>query len=88
MMLLGASPSPRIEGAQPLWPVHYLVGRDPSRWRTNVQTYGRVLYHSVYPGIDLVYYGNERQLEYDFTVRPALIRAPSASKSRDRRTWR
>jgi uncharacterized protein (TIGR03437 family) len=70
MTLLGASPSPRIEGAQPLWPVHYLIGRDPSRWRTNVQTYGRVLYHSVYPGIDLVYYGNERQLEYDFTVAP------------------
>ena len=70
MTLVGASPSARIEGAQPLWPVHYLLGRDPSHWRTNVQTYGRVLYHSVYPGIDLVYYGNERQLEYDFTVRP------------------
>jgi uncharacterized protein (TIGR03437 family) len=70
MTLFGAAPSPRIEGAQPLWPVHYLIGRDPSRWRTNVQTYGRVLYHSVYPGIDLVYYGNERQLEYDFTVAP------------------
>lgn len=68
MTLLGAAPSPRIEGAQPLWPVHYLIGRDHSRWRTNVQTYGRVLYHSVYLGIDLVYYGNERQLEYDFTV--------------------
>ncbi|MGA2325611.1 MAG: SBBP repeat-containing protein [Bryobacteraceae bacterium] len=70
MALVGAAPSPRIEGAEPLWPVHYLVGRDPSRWRTNVQTYGRVLYHSVYPGIDLVYYGNERRLEYDFTVAP------------------
>ena len=71
MTLVGAALSPRIEGAQPLWPVHYLVGRDPSRWRTNVQTYGRVLYRSVYPGIDLVFYGNERQLEYDFTVAPS-----------------
>jgi uncharacterized protein (TIGR03437 family) len=70
MTLVGAAPSPRIEGAQPLWPVHYLVGRDPFRWRTNVATYGHVLYHSVYPGIDLVFYGTERQLEYDFTLRP------------------
>ena len=70
MTLVGAASSPRIEGAQPLWPVHYLIGRDPSHWRTNVQTYGRVLYHSVYPGIDLVYYGNDRRLEYDFTVAP------------------
>src|SRR5262249_42745719 len=39
-------------------------------WRTNVPTYGKVRYDAVYPGIDLVYYGNGRQLEYDFAVAP------------------
>jgi hypothetical protein len=67
---MGAAHSPRIEPAGRLWPVHYLIGRDPSKWPTNVPTYGRVLYHSVYPGIDLVFYGNENHLEYDFTVQP------------------
>ncbi|PYN13738.1 MAG: hypothetical protein DME05_17700, partial [Candidatus Rokuibacteriota bacterium] len=33
-------------------------------------TYARVRYEDLYPGIDLVYYGNQRQLEYDFVVRP------------------
>src|SRR6185436_3766593 len=36
----------------------------------DVPTYGRIRYESIYPGIDLVYYGNQRELEYDFVVRP------------------
>src|SRR5262249_34003575 len=43
---------------------------DPSQWHTDIATYGRVEYADVYPGIDLVYYGNQRQLEYDFVVHP------------------
>jgi hypothetical protein len=50
--------------------VNYLVGRDPALWRTNVSTYGRVRYAGVYPGVDVIYYGNQRQLEYDFRVAP------------------
>ncbi|HEX8558398.1 MAG TPA: SBBP repeat-containing protein, partial [Pyrinomonadaceae bacterium] len=50
--------------------VNHLVGSDPSRWRRDVPTYARVLYTSVYPGVDLVYYGNQRQLEYDFRIAP------------------
>src|SRR5450755_2440785 len=38
--------------------------------RSNVPTYGKVKYEGIYPGIDLVYYGNQRQLEYDFIVAP------------------
>ncbi|TMI11754.1 MAG: hypothetical protein E6H40_03915, partial [Betaproteobacteria bacterium] len=45
-------------------------GKDPAKWRTNVPTYAKVHYRAVYPGIDLVYYGNQRQLEYDFVVAP------------------
>ena len=49
---------------------NYFVGSDPSRWRTNVPTYAAVKYNDVYPGIDLVYHGNQRSLEYDFLVAP------------------
>jgi hypothetical protein len=49
---------------------NYLVGDDPSKWRTGVPVYGRVRYAGVYPGVDVVYYGNQRQLEYDFRVAP------------------
>ena len=49
---------------------HYLIGSDPAKWRTNVPTYAKVGYEDVYPGVDLVYYGNQGQLEYDFVVAP------------------
>jgi hypothetical protein len=49
---------------------NYFIGNDPAKWRTNVPTYARVKYAGIYPGIDLVYYGNQAQLEYDFVVRP------------------
>jgi hypothetical protein len=49
---------------------NYFIGSDPSRWRTNVPLYGKVRYRQVYPGIDLVYYGNQGQLEYDWIVAP------------------
>ena len=49
---------------------NYFVGDDPSNWRTNIPTYAKVRYEAVYPGIDVVYYGNQRQLEYDFVLAP------------------
>ncbi len=70
MRPLGASPS-RPTAAEPLrGKTNYLLGQDRSRWITDVPTYGRVLYRSVYPGIDLVYYGNQVRLQYDFVVAP------------------
>jgi hypothetical protein len=50
--------------------VHYLLGDDPTQWRTNVPTFGRVRYTAIYPGIDLSFYGNQSRLEYDFVVAP------------------
>jgi len=50
--------------------VNYFVGNDPKKWHAGVPTYGKVSYTSVYPGIDLVFYGNQSQLEYDFVVAP------------------
>jgi hypothetical protein len=50
--------------------VNYLIGNDPAAWRTDVPTWGRVRYAAVYPGVDLVWYGNGNELEYDFVVAP------------------
>ena len=47
---------------------NYLIGNDESNWQTNVENFGSVYYDDVYEGIDLRYYGNQRQLEYDFVV--------------------
>jgi hypothetical protein len=49
---------------------NYLIGRDPSKWRTNVPTFARVRYREVWPGIDLVFHGDGAALEYDFVVAP------------------
>lgn len=71
MRLLGADPEARGAGAEKLpGVVSYFRGSDARRWRTNIPTYGRVRYRNVYPGVDLVYYGNQGQLEYDFVVQP------------------
>ena len=48
----------------------YFLGNDPAQWRPEVPHYARVEYKSVYPGVDLVYYGDHRQVEYDFVVAP------------------
>ena len=71
MKLLGANPQPQIAGEDGLpGTVNYFRGSDPTRGRTNVPTYAKVRYSRVYPGIDLLYYGNQRRLEYDFVVAP------------------
>jgi Beta-propeller repeat len=68
--LLNAKSSPEIEGTRPLgFSTNYFVGKRED-WRTGVPNYSAVRYHGVYPGIDLVYYGNQGQLEYDFILQP------------------
>ncbi|MTI85050.1 MAG: hypothetical protein FH756_14430 [Firmicutes bacterium] len=49
---------------------NYFIGNDPARWRTNIPTYARIKYRDVYPGVDMVYYGSQGQLEWDFVVAP------------------
>jgi hypothetical protein len=56
--------------------VNYFLGKDPTHWRTNLPTYAKVHYSGVYPGVDLVYYGSQRQLEYDFVVAPGADASP------------
>ena len=71
MRMLGASGNPAIEG-QELLDSHtnYLIGSDPSHWLRSVPNYAQLRYRSIYSGIDLVFYGNGRDLEHDFEVRP------------------
>jgi len=71
MKLRNANPAASITGADELaGKSNYFIGNDPAKWRTNVPTYAKVKYVGIYSGIDLVYYGNQRQLEYDFIVAP------------------
>lgn len=49
---------------------NYFLGNDPARWHAGVKNYSRVRYQSIYKNIDLIYYGNHQQLEYDFVVTP------------------
>lgn len=71
MKLIGANPAPQIAGMDQLpGKSNYFIGNDPKKWHTNIPHYARVRCKDVYPGVDLVYYGKERQLEYDFVVAP------------------
>ena len=47
---------------------NYFLGNDSAKWRTGVPTFGKVRYSGVYPGVDLIFYGNQQQLEFDFAV--------------------
>ncbi|MFB3779165.1 MAG: SBBP repeat-containing protein [Bryobacteraceae bacterium] len=69
--LAGGNAAPVVEALdrQPAR-TNYLVGGRPDRWRTGVPHFARVRYHNAYPGIDVVYYGTGKQLEYDFVVAP------------------
>ncbi len=71
LRLVGASPAPRVLGLEELsGKSNYFIGNDPRNWRTGVASYGRVKYQGIYPGVDLVFYGNHHRLEYDFVVAP------------------
>jgi len=70
-IFVGANPQPQVVGLDPLAGTsNYFIGSDPAQWHTNVANYGQVEYRNLYPGVDLVFYGNQRQLEYDYVVAP------------------
>lgn len=49
---------------------NYLTDSDPQKWHTDIPTFAKVRYRNVYRGVDVVWYGNQRQLEYDLIVAP------------------
>jgi photosystem II stability/assembly factor-like uncharacterized protein len=71
MKLVGASTRTRVVGMDQLpGKNNYFIGSDRKKWRTNVPTYAGVRYKNAYPGVDVVFYGNQSQLEYDLIVAP------------------
>jgi hypothetical protein len=71
MRLEGSNPAAAGTGEErTATKVNYFLGNDPKKWHTEIPAYAKVKYSSVYPGIDLVFYGNQRQIEYDFVVAP------------------
>jgi hypothetical protein len=73
MKLEGANPSAQVEALDQLpGTTNYFTGNDPRNWHTNIPSYARVSYREVYPGVDLLYYGRQQQLEYDLRVAPGV----------------
>ena len=71
MRMANAATSPRVGASERLpGTTNYLIGKDPAKWQRGIPQFARVRYSDVYPGIDLVYYGRQGRLEYDFQVAP------------------
>ncbi|MFQ5713208.1 MAG: SBBP repeat-containing protein [Candidatus Scalinduaceae bacterium] len=70
---IGANKNPKIiaEGMQ-RGKVNYFIGNDPKEWKTNIPTYQAVVYENIYKGIDMKFYGNNHQMEYDIMVKPGI----------------
>ena len=72
MKLRGASEDRKAaQGLEPLsGRKNYIIGNDPAKWQRGIPLFGKVQYAGVYRGVDLIYYGNQQQLEYDFVIAP------------------
>jgi hypothetical protein len=71
MQLVGADPRAAALEQQPLpGKISYFTGKNSGQWHTGIPTFGKVGFRGVYPGVDVVYYGNQQRLEYDFKVAP------------------
>ena len=70
-MKIGGAVSARLTATDKLpGKSNYFIGSDPAKWRTGIPQFGRVQYENLYPGINLVFYGTQGQLEYDFQIAP------------------
>src|SRR4029077_8897461 len=71
MKLVGGNLSPELTGVEELpGKVNYIVGNNPDAWHTGVPLYSQVRSKQVYPGVGLVFHGDDQQLEYDFVLSP------------------
>ncbi len=69
----GANPAAKVTGSEKLQTIsNYLVGNDPAQWHSSIPNYSRVQYQSIYPGVNVVFYGNHGRLEYDIDVAPGV----------------
>jgi hypothetical protein len=73
MKVLGSNSAPVVVGLEELLgKSNYFSGSDPEKWDTQIPNYAKVKYENIYDGINLIYYGNQRQLEFDFVVAPGV----------------
>ena len=71
MKLIGANEEAQVRGEEQLpGTINYFAGSDAGKWQRGVSSYAKVRYQNIYPGVDMVYYGNQRELEYDFVLAP------------------
>lgn len=71
MKVVGANAKAKVSGMNLLsGQSHYFSGKSAAQWHTRIPNYAKVEYEDIYPGINAVYYGNQKQLEYDFVVAP------------------
>lgn len=71
MRLKGGNPQAALEGLEEFsGRSNYLIGNEPDKWQLGVKSFEKVRYAQVYPGVDAIYYGNDRHLEHDFVVAP------------------
>lgn len=71
MKLVNANPAAKVTGQEELpGKSNYFIGNEPRKWRTNVPNYAKVKFEGLYPGVDLIYYGNQGKIEYDFVIEP------------------
>jgi hypothetical protein len=77
MHLVDGNAQPQIAAGSQL-PGHsnYFIGNDRNQWHANVAQYARVSYRDVYPGVNVAFYGEQKQLEFDFIVAPGACPAP------------
>ncbi len=81
MQLLNGNAAPQISAANELpGKSNYFIGDDPSKWHAGVKHYATVKYASVYPGVDLAFHGQQRQMEFDYIVAPGADAASIAMK--------
>jgi hypothetical protein len=73
MLFNGANSSPQIEGSDELeGKSNYFSGKDSNDWHKRIGHYTKVRYRDLYPGIDMIFYGNQQNIEYDFIVAPGM----------------
>ena len=70
LQFLGARQTTAVPEAPLPGKVNYIIGSDPKKWDLGLPTFERVRYRDLYPGVDVVYYGNQQHLEFDLDVRP------------------
>lgn len=71
LQFVGGNDKPVIVGQEPLLSKsHYFIGNDPKLWHTNIDNFAKINYKNLYPRIDAIFYGNQRQLEYDIKIAP------------------